>query len=138
MRIFQILSQKGFNLAEVLIVVVIIGFLGVLISVIPNSLTLMGKSNHLSVAREIVNKQIEEKRSTTFESLTNGEMLVTDSRISALPSGSGKIVTQDCPVSICTNGEVVKQITVTIDWKESGKPQQLSTVTLISSGGLTK
>lgn len=131
-------GQNGFNLIEVLVVITIVGFLAILFSAIPNSLNLISKSNHLSTIREIINKQIEDKRSTPYANLANGEVQINDSRVNLLPSGSGKVTTEDCPISICSNGELAKKITITINWKEFGKPQQEITSTLVSEGGLTK
>lgn len=129
---------KGFGLIEVLVVIVIIGFLSLLLSSIPNSLTLIGKSKYLNIAREIADKQVEEKRVIPYANLANGTTNVIDDRLSGLPGSSGTITIDDCTPQVCTNNELMKQLTVTINWNELGKAQTLKISTLISEDGLGK
>lgn len=130
------LNQRGISLAETLLVIFAIGFIVLLLANLPNSMNLINKSRHLSLAREIASKQIEDKRSINYANLANDNSAISDSRISLIPSGSGTVVVEDCPNTICTNGEHIKQITVTVSWKESGKQQTINLKTFIGEGGL--
>lgn len=131
-------KEQGFSLIESLLVVVVIASAVFLISNIPNALGLIGKSNHTSLAREIAVKQIEDKRSLSYENLVNDSSPISDSRISLLPEGSGSVVVSDCPASICTSGEAVKQVLVTINWKDLSKDQELKLTTMIGEGGINQ
>lgn len=137
--------DRGGTLVESLLVVVIIGLIVFLIANIPNSIQLIGKSKHMSLAREIAVKQIEDKRAVSFANLGLGSSPLSDSRLSVLPQGSGTVVVGmevapdewiDCDESICTNGEKAKQVKVTVNWTDNGKPQVLTLQTLISEGGI--
>ncbi|MBI4038189.1 hypothetical protein HY387_00850 [Candidatus Daviesbacteria bacterium] len=130
------MNSRGVSLIEILLVTVLVGFLVLLIGNLPNSINLIGKANHQSLAREIATKQIEDKRAISFVNLANGETVITDSRINLLPSGSGSVLVEDCNPLICTQGENTKQITVKVSWKNEGKNQEISLKTLISEGGL--
>lgn len=130
--------EKGFSLIESLLVVVVIGSVVFLMANIPNSMTLMNKSNHLSLAREIATKQIEDKRNIQYENLVNDNSPINDTRLDLLPQSSGTVEVTDCLVSVCTNGEHVKQITATVNWVDNKKPQTVSLKTMISEGGINQ
>ncbi|MBI4038613.1 hypothetical protein HY384_01500 [Candidatus Daviesbacteria bacterium] len=131
-------SQKGTSLTELLLVVVVVGVIIVLMANLPNAVGLITKSYHLSLVREIVAKQIEDKRTISFVNLVNGTSAIADSRFSLLPAGVGTVVVEDCSVQICTNGESLKKITVTVSWKESNKVQTASLDTFIGEGGINQ
>lgn len=131
-------SQKGISLTELLLVVVVVGAIIVLMANLPNAVGLITKSYHLSLAREIVSKQIEDKRTISFINLVNDTSAITDSRMSLLPGGSGTVMVEDCSVQICTSGENLKQITAEIIWKESNKLQSVSLKTFIGEGGINQ
>lgn len=131
-------DERGVSLIESLLVIVVIGSVVFLISSIPNALLLITKSSHISLAREIAIKQIEDKRTTNYTNLVDDNTPIADSRLSLLPQGSGTVEVADCPQSICTNGEHVKQITVTINWKDNNKPQNIILETMIGEGGINQ
>lgn len=131
-------SQSGVSLIESLLVVVVVAAIVLLMVNLPNAMTLVSKSRHLSLTREIVAKQIEDKRATSYINLVNDTTAINDSRIALLPNGSGQVVVENCDPQICTNSENIKQITVTINWKENNKPQTVSFKTLIGEGGLNQ
>lgn len=131
-------SQKGVSLIESLLVVVIVGMIVVLLANLPNAMGLINKSNHLSLAKEIASKQIEDKRAINYANLTQDNSSIVDSRISLLPSGTGSVVVEDCSLQICTQGEHIKQITVTVSWKEGSKPQTITMQTFIGEGGINQ
>jgi len=131
-------NEKGFSLIELLLVVATVGFLVLLLASVPNSIQLIGRSNHQSTAVEIAAKEIEEKRTISYVNLTPGETSINDERINLLPDGVGKTTILDCDSEICSNGENAKQIVVSISWKEFGKDQNVSLHTLIGEGGLNQ
>ncbi len=129
-------SQKGTSLVEIIVVIAVVGFLVILVSSLPNSINLITKAKHLSIAREVIAKEIENQRSIQYINLVNGE--VSDPRLKLLPSSSGNVLIEDCNPSICTNGEITKVVTITVSWKESGKDTSTKVKTFISEGGLNK
>lgn len=138
-------------MVESLLVVVMLGLITFLLANIPNALMLIGKSRHVSLAREIAAKQIEDKRSTDYINIGLGPSAISDSRLSLLPSGDGTVVvgvpneeTPDpydwisCDTSVCTDGEAVKQVKVTVTWVDNNKPQEIILATMISEGGINQ
>lgn len=143
----QIFSEGGFSLVEYLLVVVIMGSIVLLIANIPNALVLVSESKHLSLAREIAVKQIEDKRTINYDNLTTGSLPVSDPRLSLLPQGSGTVVVGketepgvwiNCDPAICTNGEHLKQIMVTISWINNNKTQTTTLNAMIGEGGINQ
>lgn len=135
-------NQRGVSLIEALLVMVVLFGIVLLMENFPNAINLINKSKHLSIAREIATKQIEDKRATNYlnlvaPSLTNITQSV-DLRISLLPSGSGIVEINVCDPLICTTAEEIKHIRVTINWKENDKNQTIRLDTLIGSGGLNQ
>lgn len=131
-------NEKGASLVESLLVVVIVGIIIVLMANLPNAMNLINKSNHLSLAREIASKQIEDKRNISYANLVNDNSSINDSRISLLPSGSGVVIVEDCSLQICTNGENIKQVTATINWKDNNKAQTITLKAMIGQGGINQ
>ena len=131
-------EEKGFSLVESLLVVVIIGSVVLLIANIPNALMLIAKSRHVSLAREIAVKQIEDKRTINYVNLVNDNSPITDTRLSIMPEGSGTVEVTDCDPSICTNGEDIKQVTVTVSWRDNNKIQTITLKTMIGEGGINQ
>lgn len=131
-------NQRGVSLIESLLVVVIVALIVFLMANLPNAMNLVSKSKHLSLAREIAAKQIEDKRSINYTNLVNDTSAISDSRISLLPGGSGTVIVADCDVLICTSGESVKQVSVTVSWKDNNKPQTIILSTFMGEGGLNQ
>ncbi len=135
------LNTRGVSLVESILVVVMLGIIILLMANLPNAMGLINKSKHLSLAREIASKQIEEKRETPYANLVSdpdNPSAILDSRFSLLPNGSGSVKIEDCSSQICTNLEPVKQITVTVSWKEMSKDQIVTLKTFIAEGGLNQ
>lgn len=130
--------EKGISLVESLLVIVIITAVVTLLTNLPNAISLISKSNNLSLAREIASKQLEDERGISYANLANGSSAVSDPRIASLPQGSGIVLIEDCEASICTYSEHIKKVTVTILWKENGKDQEISLKTFIGEGGLNQ
>lgn len=130
------LNAKGLSLVEILLVIAIIGMMVLLIANLPNSISLISKSRHQGLAREIAVKAIEDIRAQQYINLTDGSSDLLDSRVGLLPEGAGTKIISDCSVAVCANGEQVKQVTISISWKETGRAQNLTVTTLIGQGGL--
>lgn len=130
--------MKGVSLIETLLVVVTIGFIVILMANLPSSLGLITKSKHLSLAREIAAKQIEDKRTVNYINLANGTSAISDTRLQSLPSGAGIVEVLDCSIEICTNSEALKHIKVTVSWIDNLKEQNISLETFVGEGGLNQ
>lgn len=137
MNTAQSWNQKGFSLVEVLLVVMMVGFIAMMIFNLPQSLRLTGASSHETLAKEIASQQIERLRSRTYENLGgNGTMPISDPRLDKLIGGVGSVTVADCPGSVCVNNEEIKQITVEVSWQDEGKTNSVKYDTLIARGGL--
>ena len=91
---------------------------------------------NLSLAKEIVSKQVEEIRSVGYSNLADGSSTITDSRINLLPSGSGTTLIEICDITTCPGEELVKKVTIGVSWKDFGKNYNVEIVTLVAEGGL--
>lgn len=131
-------NQRGVSLIELLLVVVVIGSVVFLLASIPNAIMLIGKSKHMSLAREIAVKQMEDKRNLSFENLVTDNSPINDSRLSLLPDGNGSVEVLDCDPAICTNEENIKQVLITVTWKDNGKSQIVTLKTMIGEGGINQ
>jgi len=130
-------KESGVSLIESLLVVVVVGMLVFLLASIPNSLMLITKSKHVSLAREIAVKQIEDKRTINYTNLVNDSSPINDTRLNLLPQGNGTVAVEDCSPSVCTNGEHIKQVTVTVHWQENSL-QTITLKTMIGEGGINQ
>ena len=130
------MMQKGTSLVEIVVVIAVIGFLVILVSSLPNSINLITKAKNVSIAREVIEKEMEDQRSYAYINLASGP--VNDNRLKLLPEGSSEVLIEDCDPNICTKGENTKGVTITVSWKESGKAQSVKVKTFISEGGLNK
>lgn len=131
-------QSRGESLIEVLLVIVVLASIVALMVNLPNAMMLISKSKHLGMAREIATKQLESKRQISFDNLANDDSPISDPGIALLPQGNGTVVVEDCGESICTNSEEIKKVTVTINWIENNKNQQVILSTLIGQGGLSQ
>lgn len=131
-------AESGVSLIESLLVVVAVGLMVYLLASIPNSLVLITKSRNASLAREIVVKQIEDKRTINYSNLVNDSSPITDSRLATLPQGSGTVTVEDCDLAVCTSGEHVKQITVLVSWLADNRIQTVTVKTMIGEGGINQ
>lgn len=131
-------NQRGVSLIESLMIIVAVASIVFLIANLPNAISLMTKSNHLSLAREIALKALEDKRSTSYINLVNGTTAVSDSRLGLLPQGAATVSVGDCDPLICQSSEHVKKITVAVSWKDNNKQQDFKIDTFIGEGGLNQ
>lgn len=130
--------KNGFSLVEILLVIAGIGFLIILMAALPNSVNLITHSKYQSLAREIAAKQIETVREQSYANLALGTEELSDQRINLLPAGSGVKAVEDCDPAICTQSELVKKVTVSINWIQEGSTKQIKLVTFVSDGGLNQ
>lgn len=135
---FSILnSDKGVSLIELVVVIATVSSIVFLMANIPNSLGLITKSKNLSLAREIGTKQLEDIRVTNYLNLVLDDPVpISDQRLTLLPQGKGSVLIKACPLEICTNGESLKQVSVTVEWQENNKNQKITLKTLLGEGGL--
>lgn len=131
-------DESGVSLIESLLVVIVVAAIVFLMANIPNAVILISKSRHLSLAREIAAGQIEDKRATSFINLVNDTQPISDLRVTLLPNGAGTVKAEDCSATVCTLSENLKQITVTVAWKENNKDQKVELQTLIGEGGINQ
>ncbi len=128
--------QKGVSLVEILIVLSIVGVLALLIASLPNAISSITKSRSRSNAKNIANKQINLLRQIGYANLTNGESAFTDSDLSTMLNPHAKYQVEDCPMTICQSGELLKQVKVIVDWSENNTKQQVELITLVGTGGV--
>lgn len=128
-------NSKGVSLVEILLLVVAVGFIVLVLGNLPNSIRLIGKAKHQSLARELAAKAIEDKRAIQYANLSLG---ATTANLSSLPSGSQTVLVENCDISICTNAEDAKVITVIVSWTEMGQQLETKLVTLVAKGGLNE
>ena len=135
-------NEKGVSLVETLLIIFAIGFIVLLLANLPNSMTLITKSRHLSLAREIAIKQIEDKRNISYDNLVDGDpnnpTAIDDSRLGLLPNGSGTVLVEPCDQTICANNEQIKAVSVKVIWTEINKQQSINLKTFIGKGGLNQ
>lgn len=129
-------NDRAFSLIEMLLVITVVGLIILVLSNLPSSLGLIGSGNYETIAKQIAQKKIDELRTQPYDNIAPGTTPISDTRVSNLPGGSGESIIQDCPATICTAGELTKQVTVTLNWKESGKDKSIFIDTFISQGGL--
>lgn len=128
--------QQGFSLIEIVLVVMIIGFIGLLIANWPASINLNSSSARQSLAKEILTKQLEDLRAQGYGSLANGTSSFTDTRLEQLPEAQSSIEISDCPPTLCPNEEPIKQVEVQLSWQGTNGPETAQLNTLIAEDGL--
>lgn len=132
----RIAVQKGFSLVELVIAVSLVGVIAIVIGNIPNAINLVTSSQSESKVREVAAKKIEDIRFAGYDTLANGTTAISDPRLQDLNSVSASTVITDCPVQVCSNGEQIKQVRVTISWNESGEPKTYQLTTLVAKDGI--
>lgn len=128
--------SRGFVLIEAVLVISIIGLMALLVTNLPSSIGLNSNSNYQSIAKQVASKQLEDLRLQTYDNLANGTTNISDTRLNSLPKGSGIVTISDCPAQICTNGELLKDVTVVISWYEKSSTSSATFSTMIGQGGL--
>lgn len=129
-------KQSGVSLIELILVVAAVAFLVLLLANLPSAIASINKSRHASIARNIVNKQIDYLRKQTYTNLADGTSSFSDTALSSLPGAVGTYKIEDCPSAICVASEEIKQVTVTVLWNEMGDDKFIEVVTLVGEEGL--
>lgn len=129
-------AQKGFSLVELVIAVSLVGVIALIIGNIPSAINLVTSSQSESKVREVVAKRVEDIRLAGYDSLANGTTAISDLRLQELNNVSASTVITDCPVQVCTQGEQIKQVRLTVSWNESGEPKTYQLTTLVAKDGL--
>lgn len=130
------MKKNGFSVIELLLIVLLTGFIVIILADLPSSLGLIGGSHYSSLAKDIASSVMENIRSQTYDNLANGVAQISDIRLSSVPSGSGTTTVTDCPNSICKSGEQIKQVTVQINWTEGKNSKNIKLTTFVANGGL--
>jgi len=128
--------NQGVSLIEIVISVALVGILVFVLSNVPNSIKLVGSTQRESLAKDIAAKEVEQLRLQTYDNLSNGTLIISDSRLSSLPQSTATAIISDCPISVCSNSEQLKQAVITVSWSESNGVKKVQMTTFISNGGL--
>lgn len=136
MKITSATSVLGFSLVEVIIAVSLVGMIVLVIGNIPNAINLVTSSQSESKIREVAAKKIADIRVLGYDNLANGTTAINDSRLTSLSGASAFTVIADCPITVCASSEEVKQVSITVSWKENGEPKTYQVVTLVGKDGL--
>lgn len=128
--------MKGFSLIEVLVTLFIIGAIVLVMANIPQVITLVKGSQSELKVREVTAGKIEDIRLSGFDNLADGTTPIIDSKLNSLANVSGVVLIEPCPLQLCTSGELVKKITITITWNENSEPKRFSVTTLVAKEGL--
>lgn len=129
-------NENGFSLIEIILVIIAVFFLALLIANLPSSVSSINKSRHTSIARDIAAKQIDYLRKQPYENLAFGTNSFPDSSLDRLAGAAAAYEIESCPLSICADTELVKQVKVTVTWLESGESKTVELVTLVGQGGI--
>lgn len=129
-------GSAGFSLVEIIVGIFLVGLIVLVIGNLPNAIKLVSSSQSELILREVAAKKMEDIRLAGYDSLANGTTTIVDSRMNKLDGVSGHTVISDCPQNICTGGQQIKQVKITITWNEEGEPKTYQLVTLVGKDGL--
>lgn len=131
--------QSGFSLIEIVLIIMIVGFILLLVVNLPNAISLVSRSQFTSIANRVGSKKIEELRSKGYDAIVNEpqtEQTCTDCDVSKLPGGSATYQVKNCSAPLCTQSEKIKEIIIKINWLEKGQTKTVTLQTMIGQGGL--
>lgn len=130
-------ESAGFSLIEVLIATFLIGAAVLVIANIPQTIRLISISGSESKVREVAAKKLEDIRLIGYDNLAaDGTTNFSDPRLNGLSGATATSTVIVCPVSLCSGGEAVKQVTISISWNEGGDHKNFEVVTLVGKGGI--
>lgn len=129
------MREKGISLVEIILVAAAVIALTLLLGTLPSAMSSVNRSRHSSVAREIVAREIEYLKKQPYVNLLEGVNSFTDPNLSSLTDGNAGYEIKPCSDSICTYGEDMKEVKVSVSWSEAGKINKVEFVTLIYAGG---
>lgn len=130
--------EHGFSIVELVLVLMVVFFLILLITNIPNSLAAITRSKNTSLAKDIANKEMDYLRKQGYDNLniTEEPVTFTDIHLSSLPDSGAVYEIKTCDPLICTNNEAVKEIKIQVSWQESKDTKKVELTTMLSSGGV--
>ena len=129
-------KEKGVSLVELVLVVAAVGFLALLVSNLPSSISSINKSRHASLARDIAGKQMDYLRRQTYANLSEGTESFFDSSLNNLPGALATYEIEECPLEVCLDQESAKEVKVKVIWNESGDSKSVELVTIVGEGGI--
>lgn len=129
-------KQLGFSLVEVIIAIFLVGAMVLVIANIPQAIQLITNSQAESKVREVAAKKIQDIRLSGYNNLANGTTNFSDPRLNSLAAVSATTTVIDCPVNLCPNGELAKQVTILVNWDQNNTKKNFKVVTLVAKGGL--
>lgn len=129
-------KNQGNSLIEVLVAITVIG-IGLLsvYAIFTLNLRATTRANHMSTAYQLMNKKMEEVRSTEFNSLAVG---TTTQTITSLPSGSQTTTIATYTPQGGSPDANLKKVTVQVSWQERQANQQVAESTLVTPGGINE
>lgn len=136
MNSFSAHKQTGFSIVEIILAIFLTGALVLVVANIPQAIRLITSSQAESKVREVAAKKIEDLRLIGYDNLANGVNNFSDPRLNSLASVSAVSTTENCPSSICLNGELAKQVTVSISWRENNTKKTFEVATIVAKGGI--
>lgn len=135
-------SRQAFTMIELVLIVVIVGFLVMLLLNLPSSINLIGDSSKTSIAKDIASTKLENLRSLGFSNLSlASDEPFSDARLASLYLGAAIYSVEDCQNPVCSTTELnnsieIKQVTVKVTWKEKDATKEVKLSTLVAEGGL--
>ena len=130
-------TERGISLVEIVVVVGAVVFLGFLIASLPQAIASITKNRHASLAKDIVNQEVDRLRKQTYANLANGTSTFVDTRTDSLAGAAAVYEITDCPEVVCgPEGLELKQVKVLVSWNESGDNKKVEMTTLVGEGGL--
>ncbi|MDO8570486.1 MAG: hypothetical protein Q7R97_02775 [Candidatus Daviesbacteria bacterium] len=130
------IKEKGISLIEIILVAAVVMVLTLLLGTVPSAMSSINKSRHNSIAREIAAKQIEYLKRQPYINLAEGVNSFADINLDKLSGSSSSYEIKACSASVCTNGEDVKEVKVSVFWNEVKEPSKVEFTTLIYAGGI--
>lgn len=130
------MKEKGISLIEIILVAAAVIALTLLLGTLPPAMSSINRSRHISMAREIVAREIEYLKKQPYTDLLEGVNLFTDPNLNSLTNGSAGYEIKSCSDLVCTHGEDIKEIKVSVSWSEAGEPNKMELVTLVYAKGV--
>lgn len=85
---------------------------------------------NLAVANRVATREVEKIRAKPWSEISNGANTISDPALSSLPQGAGTTT-----VSNYLATSTMKQIEVTIQWRQGGETQRTHLYTVVVEGG---
>jgi len=137
MKKFLAFNSSGFSFVEVIIAIFLCMAMLFVIANIPQAIRLISLSQSESTVREVAARKLEDLRFAGYENIpADGIKNFNDPKLLKLTSANATTNIIDCEISGCAGGAKVKKVTISIDWRESGKSKNFQLVTFVGKGGI--